>query len=207
MLWNVFLAVIPVIFAQLIVMLAIRHNKNVLDWALITVLGIVWLAFLPNTCYLITEWRHFLTQLDIENLYVRAHLSSFITVWLMTYTALYFCYSGIGMIAFTLAIRPLARMLKEKGVITWIPGIILFTMLSIGVYLGLVHRYNSWDLLNRPSEILSSITTIANRPILTSLVIVFAAFLWLSYFAIDVWIDGFLGRWNAIFTQARSNKR
>lgn len=204
MLWNLYLAGIPVVLAQLIVMLGTLRKKTVLGWTMITVLGIVWLVFLPNTCYLLTEWRHFLIDLDAGNLYLRSRLNTELTLYLMIYTAFYSCYSGIGMIAFTLAIRPLAKLINRSGFNTWVLGIPLFIMLSIGVYLGLVLRYNSWDMMNRPSEVISSITAITNRPLLAGMVIGFAAFLWLSYFALDVWIDGFLSRWKTITAQKSS---
>src|SRR5579862_155621 len=32
-------------------------------WALWIIVAFLWLAFLPNTAYLLTEWRHYLTTI------------------------------------------------------------------------------------------------------------------------------------------------
>jgi uncharacterized membrane protein len=99
------------------------------------------------------------------------------------------------MLAFTLALRPIHQLFRRTSVNLWLFGAVLFPMLSIGVYLGLVLRYNSWDLINRPMEVLGAITVIIDKPMLTSFIVVFAGFLWLAYTVIDTWIDGIIARW------------
>lgn len=47
--WNLVLAIFPVLLGRSIGALASRNKP--LAWALLP----VWLAFLPNTCYLLTE--------------------------------------------------------------------------------------------------------------------------------------------------------
>jgi uncharacterized membrane protein len=113
----------------------------------------------------------------------------------MLFTAFYIFYSGIGMLTFTLAIRPIHRLLKKTNISVLLPGTILFLMLSIGVYLGLILRYNSWNLIDRPHEVFASVAIIASKPFLPAFIIVFAGFLWLSYAVIDIWTDGFIARY------------
>ncbi len=192
--WNTFLAAIPIVLALAFSRLAELREKTALTKFGMVAVALAWLAFLPNTCYLLTEWRHYLYRLDARNLYLQSQLDAGMTLDLMRDTVFYFCYSGIGMLAFALAVRPMARVASKNGVPTWVLGVPLFLLLSVGVYLGLVLRYNSWDLLARPAEVWASIADLAGRPRLTAFIVLFGGFLWLAYLAIDVWIDGLLLR-------------
>jgi len=192
--WNTFLALIPVALAYTVAWIGRLSRRGLVLNILLAILALAWLAFLPNTCYLLTEWRHFLRTLDTSDLYLQSRLDSRMTLRLMTYTAFYFFYSGIGMLAFTLAIRPVARLWKADGVALWVSAVPLFIMLSIGVYLGLVLRYNTWDLVTRPGTVWASVMALTGRPRLLTFLVVFAIFLWLAYAAIDIWIDGLIAR-------------
>lgn len=191
---NLSLAFAPVLLAWVVCYLARKSKKNQVLKVPMVVFGVLWLLFLPNSCYLLTEWRHFLWGMDSSNLFVRSELNSVLRLKLMIYTIYYLCYSGIGMLAFTLAIRPIAALAKRNGATLWVHGMWLFLLTSLGVYLGLKPRFNSWDFIARPSEILAFIVEIGRHPLLSAFIVAFAGFLWLSYFGIDTWIDGFLGR-------------
>jgi len=193
--WDTYLAAIPVALAYLIAYLAARTKRNVLVTAAIWILGLVWLAFLPNTCYLLTEWRHYLVKLASSNMHLRASVDPVVTLKLMVYTAFYSCFSGIGMLAFALAIRPLARLVAKRGLKRWALAVPLFLMVSVGVYLGLILRFNSWDLVTRPVEVWASAARILHRPALAILIVAFGGFLWLVYTVLDIWLDGLALRW------------
>src|SRR4051812_24569935 len=61
-LWNLALAAIPVPAAYAFAsrVRTAKASRSRLPVASAAVLGLVWLVFLPNSCYLMTEWRHFL---------------------------------------------------------------------------------------------------------------------------------------------------
>lgn len=192
--WNIFLAVIPVVLAYTIFRLYDKRSSSLVR-ASMAILGLVWLAFLPNTCYLLTEWRHFLGTLDYANLYSRWQTDSDATLMLLTYTLFYMCYSGIGVFTFALAIRPVACIAKKSGATLWVWAIPLFLLMSVGVYLGLVLRFNSWELINKPGAIWASAVSVLHRPTLAAFVVLFAGFLWIAFIAVDIWIDGLVARW------------
>jgi len=194
---NTFFALIPVVLAYTIYWLAGLPGRRVQLLLKVPVfaLGMVWLAFLPNTCYLLTEWRHFLATVGYSDLYARWQVDSDAALRLMTYTFFYLCYSGMGVLTFTLAVRPIARLMKKSGATMWIWATPFFALMSVGVYLGLVLRFNSWELIGRPGEIWTAVVGISARPTLSSFIIAFAGFLWVAYTAVDIWIDGFLARW------------
>ena len=198
--WNTFLAVIPIVLALLVYRLARPSfaRLSIASKALTLAVGAAWLFFLPNTCYLLTEWRHYLEQLGYTSLQWRWHTDSGALVELMMYTLFYMCYSGIGLLTFALAVRPVARVFRNSGADLWVWGFPLFILNSLGVYLGLILRYNSWEMLTRPSQIWASVASISTRPVLFSFIIAFAGFLWLAYVITDIWVDGFVARWKQI---------
>jgi len=196
--WNTFLAVIPVAAGYAIHLLAEKPGRSGLKTALMVLFAAVWLAFLPNTCYLLTEWRHFLSRVGYTHLYARWHVDAAAALDLMVYTLFYLCYSGIGALTFALAVRPVARLLKEEGAVLWIWGMPFFLLMSVGVYLGLVLRYNSWDLVSRPAEVWAAFINLGSRPAPSFFIIAFAAFLWVVFLVMDVWVDGLRTRWKAM---------
>lgn len=194
-LWNLFLAFVPVGLAYLAAWLAKSSRRNGALRAPLAVVMLAWIGFLPNSCYLLTEWRHFLLTLDGANLYLQAQAQPAMLVTLAIYTAFYFCYSAVGMLAFTLALRPLARICKHFIPNTWLAAVPLFVLLSLGVYLGLVLRDNTWDLIVRPSKVWMDIVNAGSRPRLITMIFVFGAFLWFAFLTIDVWVDAVILRW------------
>lgn len=192
--WNLFLAVIPVALASAVVRLHEARWPRVIRWPAVGIALLAWLVFLPNTCYLLTEWRHFLVDLDSSNLYLRARADSQAALLMMLWVVFYFCYSAFGMLAFTLAIRPIARLARQHGLPIPMLAVLLFGLLSLGVYLGLVLRFNSWDLVTRPTSVFASVAALRSRPLLTAFLVTFGVFLWLAYGALDIWVEGFKAR-------------
>jgi uncharacterized membrane protein len=198
--WNIFLSLIPVALAYAVAGLAgPSFNRLYASRKMLVILvGLVWIAFLPNACYLLTEWRHFLERLGDTGLTFRWHHDSGAALELMMNTLFYLCYSGIGMLTFALAIRPVARVFKDAGAKLWVWGIPLFMLNSLAVYLGLVLRFNSWEMLTKPSDIWAATTALGARPVLTSFILAFAVFLWIAYWIMDIWVDGFAVRWRNV---------
>ncbi len=194
-LWDVFLAFLPVAFAYAAVWCHNESKREKLMQFPFAVSVMLWLAFLPNSCYLLTEWRHFLYSLDSSNMFLRAEADSRWVIVLTFYAAIYFVFSGVGMIAFTLAIRPIARIARIYVPNTWIATVPLFLMLSVGVYLGLVLRYNSWELVSRPGAVWADIVNVGSSPMLVAMILAFGAFLFLAHVAMDIWIDALVARW------------
>ena len=193
-LWNGMLAVIPVMLAYMIARIARPRNKSLPRKSFICLLFLIWLAFLPNTCYLLTEWRHFLENVDGNNLFLRSQYEHLMLVKLTAMGIFYFIYSGFGMMTFALAIRPLARFASKRGIEVKFWACPFFMAMSLGVYLGLILRYNSWDLLAHPSAVWTTIVETGGRPLLMAFIGSFGVFLWMSYLAIDIWFDGLAER-------------
>lgn len=152
LLWNLFLAAIPLVIAHV----ALRFNLSGNRLLAITVL---WLAFLPNAPYLITDLYH----LD--------HLKAVAPqLWydpLMTFVA---AYSGLkmGFISVHMMEQQWRKTLwqqwfsKSSTVVRWrvrrLLLVLLFTAVGFGMYAGRVLRWNSWDIVQRPFHLLEDVS-------------------------------------------------
>jgi uncharacterized membrane protein len=197
--WNLFLAVIPVVLAFAIARGARRDMQGGrIRWGLWLPLGLVWLAFLPNSCYLLTEWRHYLETLTQSALFTQARQSRDGRLDFFVVTAFYLIYSGVGLLAFFLALWPLDRLTRRR--LGWAGAALrplIFPLCALGVYLGLMSgRFNSWDLVHphRLAGLLATTGAALHRPALLGLVLAFGAILWLFYAAFDIWMDGLAWR-------------
>jgi uncharacterized membrane protein len=197
-LWNCYLAVIPVALAYVILWVSRIRKAKSLRNLLVAGLAIVWLAFLPNTCYLLTEWRHFLFMVDRYNLFVASRYNPDLLIGLCAWSLFYLLYSGFGIVMFCLAIRPMEHLAAKRGATVWFWALPLFVALSLGVYLGLVLRFNSWEPATHPSSIWRALIVTAGRPKLLGMIVIFGIFLWGVYEAVDVWIDGLTERWSRL---------
>jgi uncharacterized membrane protein len=205
--WNNSLALIPVGLVWLWVALAVRRERAPRLWhrPVLAGLGAVWLAFLPNTCYLLTEWRHFLEVVTETDLYPRWQGSGETGAMLgiFAHALFYFTYSAVGLLTFVLALRPLAHWAGRHRWPCGLLGLGLFPLVALGVYLGLILRFNSWDLVVDPSPVLAAIREVLTRPRLLLFLGTFSLFLWGAYLAVDIWLDGLALRWRRPAASAR----
>lgn len=213
--WNLFLAAIPAALgyatAWAIEHYSLKGKGGIPVWVW-TPLILLWLAFLPNACYLLTEWRHFLLSPNSPIGFVReaaADKDRALLLYVFQQSWLFFLYTGFGLAAFALAIRPMERLLmqsKSSGGVRIIQILLLaalFLLTSLGVYLGLIVRLNSWDIVTRPLHVLAVIENSLYNPTLRKAILVFAVLLFLLYRFVDIFIDGLALRLKA----APSGKR
>ncbi|MDE2126472.1 MAG: DUF1361 domain-containing protein [Armatimonadetes bacterium] len=203
-LWNVMLAAVPAACAYVMEAgLKVARKLHIPAAVVLAPLAPVWLAFLPNSCYLLTEWRHFLFDRPYTAMRAAAaveHIKRLdVAVW-----GLYFVlYAAIGALCFGLAIRPVARMMGRRRALRALAAVPFFFLVSLGVYLGLIVRLNSWDLARRPALVLQSAQEALSRPILANAILVFAVLLYLLYMTVDVWIDGLALRIGSVHLAGR----
>lgn len=133
--WNLFLALIPLACALGIETLA-RLGRDRLALAL----GVPWLLFLPNAPYILTDFIHLQRS---PAAWAWGHL--LLLVW--------FSFAGLASGIFALHIvhrRVTERMGPAFGWI-FVTGISLLS--GLGVALGRFQRWNSWDVLHQPQGI------------------------------------------------------
>ena len=189
LLWNLFLAVIPVMAAYLLVRVDRRLTGRSRAAALV-VLGGVWLAFLPNSCYLMTEWRHFLFDRHFQGVRDATNPNDLSALRVAAHAGFFLGYSGFGTLCFVMAIRPVARLMRRHGFRPARLAAPFYFAVSLGVYLGLILRLNTWDLVTHPMGVVaSSVRAILNPPLL-GIMLVYAVVLAVVYEFVTIWFEG-----------------
>ncbi|HEY1040293.1 MAG TPA: DUF1361 domain-containing protein [Bacteroidia bacterium] len=135
--WNLFLAWIPYWLINHTVKKEPRLNvKN-------GILILVWLAFLPNAPYLVTDFIHFHSTAK--------------TRWLDI--VLLSSYALSGILLFYFSIRKFKELFYDL-IPERLQALATFTIIaasSYGIYLGRVLRFNSWDVITSPFYLVNSI--------------------------------------------------
>ncbi|HPF11896.1 MAG TPA: DUF1361 domain-containing protein [Flavobacteriaceae bacterium] len=169
--WNLLLSLIPWCIAHLLAVLQpISKMKYLLGLLL-------WLLWLPNTPYLITDFIH-LKKVE-TSLYCMdiAMLFSFTVTGLWLYTCSFRHMKLLG-----------TQFLRKKTIFI-VFGSIPF-LCGLGVYLGRFERWNSWNLATHPLELSKTIALYVIHPtdhlFAWSFSIGFGIFLLLSRFFIDL---------------------
>ncbi|MFA5773569.1 MAG: DUF1361 domain-containing protein [Candidatus Paceibacterota bacterium] len=146
-LWNIFLAFIPFIISSLLLSFL---NEGKLK-KIIFIFGIIlWLIFIPNAPYLITDFIHLGTTRSIPIIYD---------------TLLLFSSASVGLILgfFSLFhIEQIIKMRLSKRKTSIIIGIIIL-IISFGIYLGRFLRFNSWDVFINHTSLIKNVWKIFSQ--------------------------------------------
>lgn len=140
-LWNILLAFIPFLISSI---LLYYSEKNKLNQTLFVIGGIIWLIFLPNAPYIVTDLIHIGVVKGVPVLYDSVLL--FTSAW-------------AGLLLGVNSIYHIEKILLSKYSKKITNFIILIVILftSFGVYVGRFLRFNSWDFFTSHSSLLSSV--------------------------------------------------
>lgn len=142
LLWNLFLAWLPLLFAFWLK--ARLANKKVPTWKEL-VLGGAWLVFLPNSFYLLSDLIHLQSSGEVSLLYDTALIASFVINGLILgYLSLYI-------------IHQLAK--KYIGVsAAYIFTQLVLLLSGFAIYLGRYLRWNTWDVVVNPAGLVFDVS-------------------------------------------------
>jgi len=144
--WNLFLAWVPFVFALAAYMVARRGGGPAAF-----VLGVLWLLFFPNAPYLLTDFIHLSESPAAPLWYDALMLASF------AWTGLVLGFASLY----------LMQMIWQRAVgrvLAWLGVVAALGLASFGVYLGRFLGFNSWDALMRPRGIVDVIRTDLENP-------------------------------------------
>lgn len=161
LIWNLFLAYIPYFLSSEI--------KNIVPgtFTFYSVL-LIWLLFLPNSFYLITDFVHL------------HHVTKFQFVF---DAILLSCFTVAGFYSGILSLFTIQFLLQVKYTVkkSWLLIGTIVYLSAFGIYLGRILRFNSWDILRHPFSLFSnSCKSIQNSETLL-FTIVLGTFILLSY--------------------------
>lgn len=150
LIWNTFLAWIPIGLAIVLDLISLISSRTV-KLGLYLPVGLLWLFFYPNAAYLITDLLHPFNQYPI------AAGSKFwleISFWDHLFTLFFVGLLGLALASVSLAsVHHLVRR-AWGGLIGWGFAVAVLLLSSFGIYLGRFIRWNSWDVLRHPGRIL-----------------------------------------------------
>ena len=168
--WNLFLAWIPF---GLSIVIYDRHRAGTPPLRLAP-LAALWLLFLPNAPYIITDFKHLVP-------------SPAVPLWVDVVVIAAPAWTGmlLGFLSLYL-VQSVVRDLAGARV-AWAAAVSVLGLASFGIYLGRVLRWNSWDVLTHP-RLLSDLDGIVADPIAVGMTLLLASFLTLSYLVVYAFI-------------------
>jgi uncharacterized membrane protein len=137
LIWNIFLAFVPYWVSKLLI------KKGYSNW-LSAMLFFTWLLFFPNALYIITDLIHLNRQTKMPGWYD---------------AVIVFSSALLGIVLAFISLFKVEEFLQVKFgnyKTQFLIPVILF-LAAFGVYLGRFLRWNSWDIIQNPIGLISSI--------------------------------------------------
>jgi uncharacterized membrane protein len=149
MTWNLFLAYVPYWISSQLTRMDTRR------YAFMRVAGlVVWLLFIPNSFYILTDLYHL----------ADGHRNARVPEWFDLALILSFAWNGLLLgVKSTCQIEMLlAPDASFAG--RWILLYPIMFLNALGVYIGRDLRYNSWDIVTNPVDLLGDIAKLLVHP-------------------------------------------
>ena len=165
--WNIFLAWLPLGFAFLAGRFRVSRGYFV-------ACAFFWLLFLPNSPYLVTDLVHLKPRPPVPLWFDILMVQFFVLIGLL-----------LGFLSVYLMHRLVSHSFGWK--IGWLFTFVILALTGFGIYLGRFERWNSWDLFLSPVELSRYICGVVIHPRANKTAVVFSmlcgSFLLLTYFA------------------------
>jgi len=165
LIWNLFLGGIPYFIAEFL-KLSVRFQEN--KWLRIGTL-LVWLLFLPNSFYILTDFFH---------------LNKFksVPVWydLLVVTT----FSVTGFLFGLYSLFTIQKILTIHHSKNWSRIVVFLSiyLTAFGIYLGRYLRFNSWDVITNPIDLFTNLFSSLFSIEVQQFTIGFGTFLFVIYF-------------------------
>jgi len=180
--WNISLALSPLMFYLFLKTYwrrtgFLKFNQK----AAAVVIFIFWLLFFPNTAYIITDVRHLLDYCPLDS----PEKVCLVNAWMII---VFFTYSSFGWVAFYYFLKLMSNLANEifNKLQPYSFAAMVIPLTSLGVLLGLLNRFNSWDVFLYPFWLLQVFPVYFLDVNYFINWLIFTLFLYLLYFAGDV---------------------
>jgi uncharacterized membrane protein len=148
LIWNLFLALIPYLVSRFMIRSVHWVESN---WRFVAG-SVLWLLFIPNAFYLITDLFH------LED-------RSRIPLWFDL--ALIFSFAWNGMLLGMLSVRQMEVMVQVRYRLRyeWLFVFPVMLLNALGIYVGRYLRYNSWDVITDPRGLTEDMLWLVVHPV------------------------------------------
>jgi uncharacterized membrane protein len=168
MIWNLFLAYVPFWISNRLAREGVRAHEGARARAdlrtgvdarprgIVRVAGLLlWLLFIPNSFYILTDLFHL----------ADGHRDYRIPEWFDLVLILSFAVNGL--LLGILSTRQVERMLAPEATRAgrWVFVFPVMILNGLGVYIGRYLRYNSWDIVSNPADLLGDILPMLVHPL------------------------------------------
>lgn len=145
--WNLFLALVPLVLA--LGLFRHRERRGLLWWPLF----FVFVAFLPNAAYTLTDIIHFVEEVRGTH--------PVLPTWTVIYLVIpkYALFMFVGFQCHVISLMRVGSYLRWLGHKSWVPvaELALNFLCAIGVFWGRYLRVNSWEIVTQPQRLASTL--------------------------------------------------
>ena len=173
--WNLFLATVPLFFSGLLL------KQKTLNYKSIFLLGL-WLLFLPNAPYLVTDIFHYQERPPVP-------------MWFDLMLVVSGAWNGV--LLCMISLLRVERFLRTRYKSRFIDAImfVLLLLCGYGIYIGRYLRYNSWDIISDPFSLAADIVSMIFHPFENGyawgMTLCYAVFITFLYFTIKKLSESF----------------
>jgi uncharacterized membrane protein len=145
--WNLFLAYLPYSLSTWMEKRPFLANRPLFFWSALA----AWLLIVPNSFYIITDLFHL-------------RKAESMPLWFDL--ALIFSFTWNALLMGMLSVRQMERLVEEKwkGATVFFSTPVMF-LIALGIYIGRYLRYNSWDVLTNPFQLLQDLLDLVLHPV------------------------------------------
>lgn len=149
--WNLFLAWVPLVFT-----LILRWQCSTMTGRgrlpLVVFTGLLWLLFLPNAPYIVTDLVH----LELRHGY---------PMW--ADMGMIVLFAGTGFMLGFLSVFHLHQIVKARfgWMCGWLFALGTLSLAGLGVFIGRFLRWNSWDFIVNPIGVMTDVASHFGNPV------------------------------------------
>jgi uncharacterized membrane protein len=174
--WNILLLIIPFFIAKMM-NASLLHRRGISGKISGLVFFLLWILFIPNSVYVITDMRHISGFCP----YNAADMICAQNAWMI---AVFFIYSLSGWVAFIYLMNQMKAIMEKffNKYLAFIFIIASLPIIALGTLLGLIDRLNSWDVFFSFNQVLAAAVRYLTEKELSVNFLVYTASLYFLYF-------------------------
>jgi uncharacterized membrane protein len=177
LIWNIFLAWIPLGLAYTASVFAWKRRFIFLTLPLVAVL---WMLFFPNAPYILTDLLHL------------RYPKPGVPLWFDMLLLIWFAWTGLLLGVFSMFLMHDIVRRQFGRVAGWVFVLGAGFLGSLGIYMGRFLRWNSWDLIFNPLERLHDFMYYATHPSLQSIIFISVFSGFFIFFYVTLYAFGLL---------------
>ena len=144
--WNIFLALLPL--AIFLFLKSYWRRTGLIEFyqkLAAAILFLFWLVVFPNSAYIITDIRHLVSYCPLNS----PDKVCPDNAWMII---VFFTYASLGWVTFYYNLKLMSNLAHEifKWLKPYFFAALIIPITSLGILLGLLNRFNSWDVFLYP---------------------------------------------------------